>query len=121
MSTVRPAAAATHIDRAAATIAPESLISRLIIGPVLFVSFLVSLLLVDRKIYTSIFGSDHYDSHGHYHSHQRKLAKSEMDQAFQQRYRVIAGLCVAAGVFVALSLWVVSMGWLYFQGSRIDL
>ncbi|KPI45385.1 uncharacterized protein AB675_568 [Cyphellophora attinorum] len=94
------------------TASPESLISRLIIGPVLFISFLVSLFLVDKKIYTSIFGSDSKQG-GYYHSHQRKLAKSEMDQAFQQKNRVIAGLCMASGVAVAVVLWGIGAAWMY--------
>lgn len=88
----------------------ESLFSRLIVGPVLFVSFLLSLLLVDRKTYSSIFGGS-YDSHGYYHSHQRKLAKSEMDQAYQQRSRVIAGMCMLSGIAVAIMMWGIAIGW----------
>jgi hypothetical protein len=88
----------------------ESLFSRLIVGPVLFVSFLVSLLLVDRKTYSSIFGAGH-NNHEYYHSHQRKLAKSEMDEAFQKRSHVIAGLCMLSGIVVAVLLWAVSSVW----------
>lgn len=110
-------ASIARIESATAA-APESLFSRVIVGPVIFISFLISLLLVDRKIYASIFGPDHHDDHGYYHSHQRKLAKSEMDQAFQQRNRVIAGMCMASGVVVAVAMWAISAGWIYFGGRR---
>lgn len=102
-----PSAKSANPEGAAIT---ESLFSKLIVGPVLFVSFLVSLLLVDRKTYSSIFGGSH-DSHGYYHSHQRKLAKSEMDQAFEQRSKVVAGMCMLSGIAVAIVMWGISIGW----------
>ena len=94
---------------------PESLFSRLIIGPVLFVSFLVSLLMVDRKTYSTIFGAGHKDSHGYYHSHQRKLARTEMDEAFQQRSKVIAGMCMLSGIVLAIVMWAISLAWWYLR------
>lgn len=85
-------------------LARESLLVRMIVAPVLFVSFLISLFFIDRKTYGGIFGSagnkDRY-----YHSHQRKLAKQEMDEAFQLRQKVIAAMCVLAAVTVALVAW----------------
>ncbi|ETN38921.1 uncharacterized protein HMPREF1541_06963 [Cyphellophora europaea CBS 101466] len=102
---------------AAAARVPESLFSRMVVGPVLFVSFLLSLLLVDRKTYSSILGPNH-DAHGYYHSHQRKLARSEMDQAFQNRSRVIAGMCMISGIASAIVLWIISSGWYYLRGGQ---
>jgi hypothetical protein len=96
----------------------ESLFSRLIVGPILFISFLLSLLLVDRKTSTSIFGAGH-SSHEHYHSHQRKLARSEMDEAFQRRSRVIAGMCMVSGILVAVVLWAVSVGVWWLRGASL--
>lgn len=89
---------------------PESLFSRLVIGPVVFVSFLISLLLVERKTYSSIFATGQ-NSNGYYHSHQRKLAKTDMDEAFQKRSTVLAGMCLLSGVAVAIAMWGISIAW----------
>jgi hypothetical protein len=101
---------ATKTTTSEPSVITESLVSKLFVGPILFVSFLFSLLLVDRKTYSSIFSGSH-DSHGYYHSHQRKLAKSEMDQAFQQRSKVIAGMCMLSGIVLAIVLWGMAVGW----------
>lgn len=103
----------------------ESLLSRTILVPILFVSFIFSLLLVDRRTSTSILsprssppGSPNStgrgkDTHGYYHSHQRKLARSEIDEAFAIRRRVIVAMCGLAcvgflgTVMVGLKIW----GW----------
>lgn len=109
--------------------ASESLISRTILAPVLFISFILSLLIVDRKTSTTIFsptgsplgspgprGSHGAGSHAYYHSHQRKLAKMEVDDAFAIRRRVIVAMCVFAGigfvatVLVGLKLWTLLKG-----------
>jgi len=89
---------------------PEPLFTRLIVAPVLFVSFLISLFLIDRKVYGGIFGSAG-SKDGYYHSHQRKLAKQEIDDAFQLRKRVIAAMCVIGGVGVALVAWSIEKAW----------
>ena len=74
-----------------------SVISRTFLVPILFVSFLVSLFFVDKKTSAGVFASnDRTDSqhkHEHYyHSHQRQLAKKELDDAFVLRKRVIAAM-----------------------------
>lgn len=98
----------------------EPLFTRLIVAPVLFVSFLISLFLIDRKTYGTVF-SHHPDpnshSHSHsstishdgddeyYHSHKRKLARQEMEDAFALRSKVIAGFAILGGVSVAIVGW----------------
>ena len=94
----------------------ESIISRTLLGPVLFVSFIVSLFFVDKQTSAGIFESnDRTDSkheHEHYyHSHQRKLAKKEFDDAFAIRRRVIAAMCVAGGIGLAGLGWCLTKAW----------
>ncbi|EXJ79205.1 hypothetical protein A1O3_08706 [Capronia epimyces CBS 606.96] len=89
---------------------PEPLLTRLIIAPVLFVSFLVSLFLIDRQTYGSIFGRSS-SKDGYYHSHQRKLAKREMDDAFQLRRKVIAAICIVSAVSLAFVAWGIESVW----------
>lgn len=98
-----------------ATPVAESLLSRLIVAPVLFISFLVSLLLIDRKTYGGIFGSSG-SSDGHYHSHQRKLAKREMDDAFHLRNKIIAGMAIFGAVSLALFAWCMESLWKAWRG-----
>ncbi|KAL9619529.1 MAG: hypothetical protein Q9160_005892 [Pyrenula sp. 1 TL-2023] len=81
--------------------ASESLVSRILFAPLLFISFIVSLLIVDREASSSVFGlsspsddnSRSSDKQGkekkYYHSHQRKLAKREIGDAFKMRNKVI--------------------------------
>ncbi|KIX93878.1 uncharacterized protein Z520_10503 [Fonsecaea multimorphosa CBS 102226] len=88
----------------------ESLLSRLIVAPVLFVSFLISLFLIDRQTYGSIFGRSGSQD-GYYHSHQRKLAKREMDDAFQMRSKVIAAMVLLSAVSLALLAWILESTW----------
>lgn len=102
--------ASTNPARPERSAVPESLFSRLIIGPVIFVSFLVSLVLVDRETYSSIFGKGQPGG-GYYHSHQRKLAKTEMDEAFQKRSKVLAGMCLLSGLAVGVIMWGLSIAW----------
>ena len=109
--------ASANTARPEGSAVPESLFSRLIIGPVIFVSFLVSLVLVDRKTYSSIFGTGHGGG-GYYHSHQRKLAKSEMDEAFQNRSKVLAGFCLLSGIAVAVIMWGLSIAWYAFRHAQ---
>ena len=87
---------------------PESLFARLIVAPVLFVSFLLSLFFIDRKTYGGIFGQDHLSKDGYYHSHQRKLAKHDVDEAFRARNKVIIAMAVSGGIGLTLVGWVVS-------------
>jgi len=89
---------------------PEPLLSRLVVAPVLFVSFLISLFLIDRKHYGSIFASSG-SKDGYYHSHQRKLAKQEMDDAFQMRRKVIALMMMLSAVALAVVAWAVEALW----------
>jgi len=92
----------------------ESAFSRLIVAPVLFVSFLVSLFLIDRQHYSGIFSHSSSNEERYYRSHQKKLAKREMDDAFQLRGKVIAAMVMAVGVVVAVLGWVIVWmgGWL---------
>jgi hypothetical protein len=100
----------------ASTPEAESIISRTLLGPLLFVSFIVSLFFVDKQTSAGIFESnDRIDSnHGHehyYHSHQRKLAKKEFDDAFVLRKRVIAAMCIAGGIGLAGLGWCLTKAW----------
>ncbi|OAL33622.1 hypothetical protein AYO20_07129 [Fonsecaea nubica] len=88
----------------------EPLLSRLIVAPVLFISFLISLFLIDRQTYGSIFARSG-SRDGYYHSHQRKLAKREMDDAFQMRSKVIAGMFIFSAVTLALLAWTLESVW----------
>jgi hypothetical protein len=103
----------------------ESIISRTILGPVLFVSFIVSLFFVDKQTAAGIFESNtRKDSkHGHehyYHSHQRKLAKKEFDDAFVLRKRVIAAMCVAGVIGLAGLGWLLTKAWAFWRYYQSD-
>ena len=94
----------------------ESILSRTLLGPVLFVSFIVSLFFVDQQTSAGIFESSARTGLGrkqehYYHSHQRKLAKREFDDAFALRNRVIAAMCVAGGLGLAGLGWCLSKVW----------
>ncbi|OCT46810.1 hypothetical protein CLCR_02168 [Cladophialophora carrionii] len=95
---------------------PEPLLSRLIVAPVLFVSFLVSLVLIDRQTYGTVFGKSG-SKDGYYHSHQKKLAKREMDDAFQMRSKVIAVMVLVFAVALALFAWTVESIWKIWRGG----
>jgi len=82
----------------------EPLLSRLVVAPILFVSFLISLFLVDRKHYGSILANSN-SKDGYYHSHQRKMAKRDMDDAFQMRRKVIAFMFMLSAVALAAVAW----------------
>lgn len=88
----------------------EPLFTRLIVAPVLFVSFLLSLFFIDRKTYGGIFGGSG-NKDGYYHSHQRKLAKQEVDDAFQMRRKVIAAMCLLGAVSLAIVAWGIEAAW----------
>lgn len=83
---------------------PEPLLSRLILTPVLFITFLVSLLFVDRKAYSQVVAG-HVPQDSYYHSHQRKLARREVEDAFHMRNRAMAALLIATGIGLALLGW----------------
>src|ERR1700733_3237184 len=112
---------------ASSTSSPEvgSIVSRTILGPVLFVSFIFSLFFVDKQTSAIIFESNtRKDStHGHehyYHSHQRKLAKREFDDAFALRKRVIAAMCVAGVIGLAGLGWFLTKAWAFWCYYRPD-
>jgi mannitol-specific phosphotransferase system IIBC component len=99
----------------------ESIISRTLLGPVLFVSFIVSLFFVDQQTSAEIFESnartDTKHEHEHYyHSHQ--LAKKEFDDAFALRKRVIAAMCVAGGISLAGLGWFLTKAWAMWGYQR---
>jgi hypothetical protein len=96
--------------------ATESLLSRLIIAPVLFISFLISLLLIDRQTSANIFSRSTTNKDGYYHSHQRKLAKREMDDAFQMRGKVIAVMVLCMGVGLGVLAWLGESLWSVWSG-----
>lgn len=92
----------------------ESLFGRLILAPVLFVSFILSFFLIDKQTGSEIFGSNP-EKGSYYHSHQRKLAKKEMDEAWVRKNRVIAVLCVGSAVGLALIAWAGLRAWELFR------
>jgi len=95
----------------------ESAFSRFIVAPVLFVSFLVSLVLIDRQTAGSVFAKSGTKD-GYYHSHQRKLAKREMDDAFHMRRKVIAGMALLSAVSLAILAWAIESIWKVWWGRR---
>ena len=103
---------------AAAGPVAESLFGRLVVAPFLFVSFLISLVLIDRQTSGTVFGKPAGKS-DYYHSHQRKLAKREMDNAFQMRSKVLAGMVVLVAVAVAIFAWSLESIWRVWQGGAV--
>lgn len=89
---------------------PEPLLIRLVVAPVLFVSFLISLVLVDRKHFGSILANSE-SKDGYYHSHQRKIAKRNMDDAFQIRRKVIALMFMFSAMALAVVAWAFESLW----------
>ena len=105
----------------------ESFLSRTIFAPILFVSFLISLVLVDRTTSAEVFRhGDHQHEHDnarrpssspshnathekekedYYHSHQRKLMKREAEDAFALRQKVIAAMIVCLALGMAVLAW----------------
>ena len=99
------------------TLPTESAFSRLIAGPVLFVSFLISLAFIDKNNSNRVFG--HSAEKGeHYHSHQRKLGKQEINDAFQQKNKVILLFLFVGGVGLAIAGWTTVMFWEWVWGMR---
>lgn len=88
----------------AATKPAESIVARFIMTPILFVSFLVSLFLIDRRTYAKVL-SGHTSHDSYYHSHQRKMAKQEMEDAFHMRNRVLGVMFVLSGIGFAFVGW----------------
>ena len=92
----------------------ETFLSRTLLVPVLFVSFLFSLFIVDRNTSASIFSPSQAASperERFYHSYQRKLAKREIDDAFVLRRRVIVAMCIACAIGIVGAGWCLSMAW----------
>jgi hypothetical protein len=87
-----------------------SLFARLILAPILFISFILSFFFIDKQTVSEIFGGKP-EKDAYYHSHQRKLAKTEMDAAWSRKNRVIAVLCVGSAVGLALVAWVGLKAW----------
>jgi hypothetical protein len=101
--------------KAATTTVPEefireSLLSRLIVVPVLCVSFLISLFFIDRRTSSGIFGQSN-NQNAYYHSHQRKLAKQEIDDAFQVRRKVILAMCLLSAMSWVVVAWGIESVW----------
>lgn len=99
--------------------ASESFLARTLFVPVLFVSFLFSLLWIDRKTSAEIFPHENPKSKSrkesepqYYHSHQRHLAKREFDDAFAYQGKLVILLCVGSAVVLVGGSWVV---WRFFQ------
>lgn len=78
--------------------------SRFLLTPLLFISFLVSLFLIDKQTYSKVL-SGHGSADSYYHSHQRKMAKREMEDAFHLRNKVLAAMFVISGIGLALIGW----------------
>lgn len=78
--------------------------SRIIMTPLLFISFLISLFLIDKQTYSTVL-SGHPHSDEHYHSNQRKMAKQELEDAFHMRNRVLGVIFVLGGFGLAVLGW----------------
>jgi hypothetical protein len=110
------------------TASAESFLSRTLIAPLLFLSFLFSLLWIDRKTSAEIFTHEAPESKSqtrkssdpsskYYHSHQRHLARLEVDDAFAYQGKVIALLCVGSAVVLAGGSWAAWRLWHWAQGG----
>jgi len=96
----------------------ESLLSRTLFVPVLFVSFIISLFLIDRNTSAGVFSHEdpkdpQKEKGRYYHANHRKLAKQELDEAFQFRGRVIAAMCITSAFGIVLTGWGLSQAWAY--------
>jgi hypothetical protein len=91
-----------------------SLFARLILAPILFISFILSFFFIDKQTVSEIFGGKP-EKDAYYHSHQRKLAKTEMDAAWSRKNRVIAVLCIGSAVGLALVAWGGLKAWEYLS------
>ncbi len=100
---------------ASASTIQESIFARLVVAPVLFVSFLISLFFIDRQTITGVFKRK-ADKDVYYHSHQKKLAKHDLDEAYSKSNRVVLAMCISSAIGLALTGWVVSKAYWYFKG-----
>ncbi len=66
---------------------------------------------MDKQTSTGIFKSTSPERERYYHSHQRKLAKQEIDDAFNLRGRVIAGMCITSALGLAGIGWCLLKAW----------
>ena len=105
--------------------AAESYLVRTLFVPILFVSFLFSLLWVDRGTSTEVFSHDDPKSNArkgsetkYYHSHQRKLAKKEFDDAFAYQGRVVAMLCIGGAFVLVGASWAIWRFWQWELGNN---
>jgi len=105
--------------------ASDSFLARTLFAPILFLSFLFSLLWIDRKTSAEIFTHDEpklksrkkSDSQ-HYHSHQRHLATRELEDAFAYQGKVIVLLCVGSAVVLVGASWFVWRFWQWKFGAE---
>jgi len=102
----------------------DSFYTRLVLTPLLAVSFILSLVLIDRKTNAAIHNHHHADPCGkdceYYHSHQRKLAKQEMDDAFKLRGRIIAALVTVTGLGLVTAGWGAVKGWGIWMAGKVN-
>lgn len=105
--------------------ASDSFLARTFFAPILFISFLFSLLWIDRKTSAEIF--THNDptlktrkksEPQHYHSNQRHLAKREFEDAFTSQNKVIVLLCVGSAFVVVGGSWAVWRFWQWEFGAE---
>lgn len=98
---------ASHTGASTAT---ESIFTRVVITPLLFISFVVSLFLIDRDTYSHVLNG-RASSDKYYHSRQGKLAKQSLEDAFHLRNRVLAAICIFGGIGFAFLGWTGSKAW----------
>ncbi|MCJ1258370.1 hypothetical protein MMC24_006203 [Lignoscripta atroalba] len=110
---------------------PDSLLSRLVFTPLLFISFLLSLLLIDNRNHNSvtrhhsppnespasilgwIFGlrwKNRDNNKGHqeawfWRAKHRRMARMEFSEAFEIRKLVLVGLVLGAVVSCMVGMW----------------
>jgi hypothetical protein len=105
-----------------------SLLSRTIFAPILFLSFLFSLLIIDRQTSSSVLspvgvapanakeaGSGDATTPAYSHSHQRKLVKQDIAQAFAMHTKVAAAMCVFGGLVFVGTAWLGLQAWLFLN------
>jgi hypothetical protein len=105
--------------------ASDSFLARTLFAPILFLSFLFSLLWIDRKTSAEIFTHDEpklksrkKSDPQHYHSHQRHLAKRELEDAFAYQGKVVILLCVGSAVALVVASWSVWRFWQWEFGAE---
>jgi len=55
-------------------------------------------------MYSKVF-SGHPEHDSYYHTHQRKMARHEIDDAFHMRNRVLAAMFIFSGIGLAVVGW----------------